>query len=103
MNASTMMGGMDSSMYMDSTSSRSLKRGPPSSVVKPKFIRFTNSTQTGRNVSKVRWLLDTGFFGVPDPYASEYFVSGSWSSVGDVRKGIVCFFTAFSRNQSNRK
>ncbi|ODM89519.1 Nucleoporin Nup43 [Orchesella cincta] len=83
MNSSMMIGGMDSSLYMDSTTARTLNRSRAAPSAKPKFVRFTNSTQTGRNVSKVRWLLDNSYIGVPDPYASEFFVSGSWSSVGD--------------------
>lgn len=51
-----------------------------------KFVRFTNSTQTGKNISKVKWLVEDDFFSVPDPFATEYFVSGSWSWVDEVSK-----------------
>lgn len=86
MNASGMVGGMNSSLYLDSATSFSQsKQVGPGAVAKPKFIRFTNSTQSGKNVSKVRWLADENFFGVIDPFATEYFLSGSWSWVEEVR------------------
>jgi len=40
--------------------------------------KFTHSVQTGKNISKVRWLQDTQTLLIPDAFATEYFISGSW-------------------------
>jgi hypothetical protein len=52
--------------------------------------RFTSSTQTGKNLAKVRWVEDQQPQVIPDPFATEYFVSGSW---GDAVSWLcVCIF-----------
>lgn len=106
MNSNTMMGTMNASLYLDSSASYMDKSrtAPPVSTRKQKFVRFTNSIQAGKNISKVRWLIEDAFFSVPDPFATEYFVSGSWSWEVDevkLRSGykavldIVCSIDSF--------
>lgn len=76
-----MMGAMNASLYLDSAASHldKSRTAPSATARKQKFVRFTNSIQAGKNISKVRWLIEDTFFSVPDPFATEYFVSGSWS------------------------
>ncbi len=100
-----MMGTMNASLYLDSAATY-MDKSRTAPARKQKFVRFTNSIQAGKNISKVRWLVEDTFFSVPDPFATEYFVSGSWSwEVDEVKflSGLIyvmlnlyCLFNSFT-------